>query len=73
MSDDSQSNPKTESASNRDAERTKQVTVLGWTAAFSVLFAGITLTNAPTWPVAFGVTAIAITGAFVFSIIFKRG
>ncbi len=73
MSDPNQQNPTPEPNKSGDAERTKQVTVFAWTAGVCALFAGITLVNAPTWPVAFGIAAIAVVGAFVFSTIFKRG
>jgi len=73
MSDPNQQNPTPEPNKSGDAERTKQVTVFGWTASVCAIFAFLTLTNAPTWPVAFAVAAIAVVGAFVFSTIFKRG
>ncbi len=73
MNDPNQPNPTPEPNKGGDAERTKQVTVFGWTAGVCAFFAGFTLINAPTWPVAFGIAAIAVTGAFVFSTIFKRG
>jgi fatty acid desaturase len=73
MNDPNQQNPTPEPNKNNDSERTKQVTAFGWTAGVCALFAGFTLINAPTWPVAFAVAAIAVVGAFVVSTIFKRG
>ena len=49
-------NPQPPSA---DAERTKQVTVVGWTAGLSAFFAVGALASNPSWPMAFGVVAIA--------------
>jgi hypothetical protein len=50
-----------------DSERTKQVTVAGWTAGVSAIAALGTLEFQPSWPVAFGVAAIAaMVGAVCF-------
>ena len=68
-----QPNPTPDPNQSGDAERTKQVTVLGWTAGVCAMFAFLALTNAPTWPVAFAVAAVAVVGAFVFTTIFKHG
>jgi hypothetical protein len=73
MSDSNQQNPTPEPNKSGDTERTKQVTVFGWTAGVCAFFAGITLSAEPTWPVAFGIATIAVAGAFVFLTIFKRG
>ena len=73
MSDPNQRNPTPDPNKGGDTERTKQVTVFGWTAGVCALFASFTLINAPTWPVAFGIAAIAVVGGFVFSTIFNRG
>ena len=65
--------PKTEAAQDLDGERTKQVTVAGWTAGLSAFFACIALSQAPTWPMAFGVAAVAAMVAVVCYFILKRG
>ena len=73
MSDPNQQNPKPEPNKSGEAERTNQVTIFGWTTCACAFFAFLTLTSAPTWPVAFGTAVIAVVGAYVFSTIFKRG
>ena len=61
-----------ETAKNEDAERTKQVTVVGWTAGISAVAAFSTLEMQPTWPVAFGVAAIAAMVGVTCYCILKR-
>ncbi len=56
----------------RDEERTKQVTVAGYTAGVSAFFAVGGLTLQPTWPVAFGVAALAAMVAVVCYFILKK-
>jgi len=55
-----------------DAERTKQVTVVGWTAGLSAFFAVGALASSPTWPVAIGIAAIAAMVAVICMAILKR-
>ena len=57
---------------DEDGERTKQVTVVGWVAGLSAFFSVATLTQSPTWPVAFGIAAIAAMVAVVCHAILKR-
>jgi hypothetical protein len=53
-------------------ERTKQASIVGWTAGMSVFFAvGALITNA-TWPVAVGVSALAAMVALICRGILKR-
>jgi hypothetical protein len=73
MNDSTQQAPTPEPSNGNEAERTKQVRIAGWTAGVFALFAAITLNNAPTWPVAFGVAAIAAAVAVVCCCILKRG
>ena len=53
-------------------ERTKQTSIVGWTAGLSVFFAVIALANAPTWPVAIGVAALAMMVTIICCAILKR-
>jgi dipeptide/tripeptide permease len=73
MSDTTQQSPKTEAVQELDGERTKQVTVAGWTAGLTAFFACLALGQAPTWPMAFGVAAVAAMVAVVCYFILKRG
>ena len=57
MNDTTEKSPKPEEAKNVETERTKHVTVVGWTAGMTAMFVAGALINAPTWPVAFGLTA----------------
>jgi len=61
-----------EVAGNRETERTKQVTVAGWTASMSALFAVGVLMLQPSWPTAFGVGAVALMIALVCYCMLKR-
>ena len=54
INDTTEQSPKSEVGQSLDSERTKQVTVAGWTAGLSALFACCALGNSPTWPMAFG-------------------
>ena len=54
-----------------DSERTKQVTVAGWTAGLSAFFALGALTTSPTWPTAFGALAVSAMVAAVCYFILK--
>jgi hypothetical protein len=56
----------------KEVTRAHTVTVVGWSVFFCVLVMAITLANAPTWPVAFGVIGIAIAVTIIWSIILKR-
>ena len=55
-----------------DSERTKQVSSVSWTTGIFVIFASITLINAPTWPVAFGVAALAVMVTIICGFMLKR-
>jgi hypothetical protein len=49
------------------------VTVVGWVAGLSAFFSGIALTQEPTWPVAFGIAAVAAMVTIVCCSILRRG
>ena len=55
----------TKLAPNPDSERTRQVTAAGYTAGVSAVVALVTLLYEPSWPVAFGVAAVAAMVAVV--------
>jgi hypothetical protein len=59
-------------AGSRETERTKQVTVAGWTAGMSAFFAVGVLMLQPSWPTAVGVGAVALMIAFVCYFMLKR-
>ncbi len=69
---------KSPATQDNDVERQKEVTktqtisVIGWTASFSILLMVIAFINQPTWPVAVGVVGIATTITILCSIILKR-
>jgi len=71
MNDTTEQSPKTESCQDLDTERTKQVTVAGWTAGMTAFFACGTLGVSSTWPVAFGIAALAAMVAVVCYFIVK--
>ena len=73
MSDNTQPTPTPEPNKGGDPERTKQVTVVGWVAGLSAFFAATTLFQSPTWPMAFGIAAIAAMVTMVCYFILKRG
>jgi hypothetical protein len=56
----------------QDEDRTKQVSAATNTAGLSAFFALIALTFQPTWPVAFGVAALAVMVTVVCYLILKR-
>jgi hypothetical protein len=64
--------PKVEVNPDLESERTKQVSTAGWTAGLSAFFACVTLSQAPTWPMAFGVAAVAGMVAVVCYFILHR-
>jgi hypothetical protein len=73
MSDDANNPPKaTPFPPCTDSEHTKQVSTAGYTAGLFALFACIALINAPTWPVAGGVAALAVMVTAVCSFMLKR-
>ena len=72
MSDNTQQTPKPETETYGDGERTKQVTVVGWLAGVFAVAAGITLINAPTWPAAFGIAAVAAMVTVICCYIVKK-
>ena len=57
---------------NADGERTKQVTVAGWTAGISAVLALTTLEGNPSWPAAFGVAVVMAMVAVVCHFILKK-
>lgn len=65
--------PPAEPKNHGEEERTRQVRVAGWTVGVIAVASAMTLNNEPTWPVAFGVTAIAAATAVVCCCILKRG
>lgn len=71
MNDDTSTPPKADPIRACDTERTKQVTVAGWTAGLSAFFALGALTTSPTWPTAFGVMAVVGMVATVCYFILK--
>jgi len=73
MNDNIQQSPTPEATKGNDAERTKQVTVAGWTAIVSAFFALGTLAVSPAWPTAIGVVAVAAMVATVCYFIVRRG
>ena len=73
MNDTTGKTPPTEVDMGLAEERTKQTGVAGWTAGMTALFARITLDQSPTWPVAFGVTAVVAMVAAVCYFILQRG
>jgi hypothetical protein len=53
--------------------RADRMSTVGWTAGLSALFACCALGNSPTWPVAFGVAAVAFMVGVVCVAIMKYG
>ena len=72
MNDTTEKSSQTEEVKNGETERTKHVAVAGWTAGLTAIFIAGALINAPTWPVAFGLTAVAVMVAVVCYFILKR-
>lgn len=64
--------PDLNQSSNANEERTKQVTVAGYTAGTSVFFLALVIGSEPTWPAAFAVAALAAMVAVVCYHILKR-
>ena len=64
MSENDQSSP--------EAGRSKTVEAAGWTAGLAALFLTGALSANPTWPVAFGVAAIAAMVATVCYFMLKK-
>lgn len=73
MNDTTQQSPTTEAGKNSDGERTKQVTVAGWTAGVPALFVGGALVASPSWPAATVVAALTAMGTVACYFILKRG
>ena len=73
MNDTTQPSAGDEDAKNAESERTKQVTVAGWTAGVSAFFALGTLSVSPTWPMAVGVAVVAAMVAAACYFILKKG
>jgi len=72
MCDNTQPTPKPETEQCGDGKRIKEVTVVGWLAGVFAVSAGITLTNAPTWPVAFGLAAVAAMVTVICCYVVKK-
>lgn len=72
MNDNNQNTPKPESTQVDHVERTKQVTVAGWTAGMTAFFAVGAVTASPSWPAAIGVAAVSAMVAVVCYFILKR-
>lgn len=72
MTESTNQNPTDDPNSSSDSERTKQVTVAGWTAGVSAFFAVGAVAAAPTWPVAIGVSSVSAMVAVVCYFILKR-
>jgi hypothetical protein len=73
MNDSTQQATTPEAKKGSEAERTQQVRVVGWVAGLSAFFAGITLTESPTWPVAFGIAAVGAMVTIICCFILRRG
>jgi hypothetical protein len=73
MNDSTQQAATPEPNKGSEGERTKQVTVVGWVAGLSAFFSGIAFTQEPTWPVAFGIAAVAAMVTIVCCSILRRG
>jgi Flp pilus assembly protein TadB len=72
MSDNTQEFQKPKPEPSGDGERTKQVTAVSWLAGIFAVVAGITLVNEPSWPVAFGLAAVAVMVTMVSGYILKK-
>jgi dipeptide/tripeptide permease len=70
--DPAEQSPKAEPGQDLAGERTKQVTVAGWTVGLAALFMCIALSQSPTWPMAFGIAAVAAMVAVVCYYIVKK-
>ena len=68
MNDTTPQPPTPDPLKGSDAERTKQVTVAGWTAGVSAVVAMMTVTHSTSWPEAFAIGAVAamVTAACYF-------
>jgi dipeptide/tripeptide permease len=73
VGDTKEQSPTPEPGQSLAEERTKQVSVAGWTAGLTAFFACCTLAESPTWPMAFGVAAVAAMVAVVCYFILGRG
>jgi hypothetical protein len=71
--DPNQKESPVDAAQNVAEERTNRLSTVGWTAGLSALFACVALGSSPTWPVAFGVAAVALMVAVVCVAIIKYG
>jgi hypothetical protein len=72
MNDQTQPPPPTDPGKHTAVERTKQMSTVAWIAGTTSLFCGITLVNAPIWPVAFGVAALATMVTIISCYILRR-
>jgi hypothetical protein len=72
MSDITQQSPTPEPNKRGDGEHTRQVKVAAWLAGVFAVVAAIGLANAPTWPVAFGIAALAAMVTVVCCSIAKK-
>jgi hypothetical protein len=72
MSETTQTPSSSGPSNNGDSERTKQVSIAGWTAGTVGFFAVCALWTHPSWELAVGVVAIAVMVAVVCYFILKR-
>lgn len=72
MNGSTQQSPMPEPAKGNDAERTKQVKVVGWTAGVSAFFAMLAIDSSPSWPVAVAVFGVAAMVSAICYFILKR-
>jgi len=73
MNDPNQPASPTNAAQVLAETRANRMSTVGWTAGLSALFACVALGGSPTWPVAFGVAAVALMVAVVCVAILKYG
>ncbi len=71
--DPNQPESPTDAAKDLAKTRADRMSTVGWTAGLSALFACVALGGSPTWPVAFGVAAVALMVAVVCIAIMKYG
>ena len=73
MNDPNQPASPTSAAQDLAESRANRMSTVGWTAGLSAFFACGALGNSPTWPVAFGVAAVALMVGVVCVAIMKYG
>jgi len=73
MNDPNQPASSTDASKDLAKTRADRMSTVGWTAGMSALFACVALGGSPTWPVAFGVSAVALMVGVVCVAIMKYG